>query len=192
MPAKDQKSELVEEPREDIFRCRLRLARNRHLMKVVGAMTRFAIIAILMAMCGVFVFLLVDTSTKRTLTTLESTLFQILILGTGVAASYRFSQSSAKVAAEQLIKPHARSAFRRMNNLYGSLFDVKRIIRLHKESKGTNPNHVIEIVEAIVDQQVKTVVDAMEDWRDIIPEDVADIERQLQGHDITETETLRR
>lgn len=161
-------------------------------MKVVRAMTRFAIIAILMAVCGFFVFLIVNISTKRPLTTLESTLFQILILGTGVAASYLFSQKSAKGAAVQLIKPHARSAFRRMNNLYGSLFDVKRHIRYHKESKGKTPNHVVDIVEAIVDQQVKTVVDAMEDWRDIIPEDVADIERQLQGHDITETETLRR
>ena len=159
-------------------------------MKFVRAITPYAIIVILLLVCTVLVVLFIDASTKRPLTTLESALFQVVILGTGVTASYFISQRSTKVAAEQLIKTScAPLLFDVCTILYSSLFYMKRIIRYHKESRAKPPDQIIEIVEVIIDQQVNTVVDSMDDWRDIIPEDVADIEQRLREHDTTETET---
>ena len=48
------------------------------------------------------------------------------------------------------------------------------------------------MIEAVVDQQIYTVADALEDWRELIPEEVADIERLLGEHESDELEDLRR
>ena len=94
-------------------------------MSLVRAMLPFAIIVILAVVCVAFAILVVLVSSTRPLTPLEATLLQVVILGTGLSASYLFSQRAARVAAEQLMKPHARSAFRRVKSLYTGLFYLK-------------------------------------------------------------------
>ena len=140
----------------------------------------------------IFVIFLVRVSSERQLTPLEAILFQIVILGAGVLASYLFSQRAATTAAEQLMKPHARSAFRRVKSLYSGLFYLKRVIDLHKGRDAEAASQVVTVIEAVVDQQVNTVADAMEDWRDLVPKEVEDLERQLVKHQRIETEDLRR
>ena len=150
------------------------------------------LIAVLVFACVVLTILLVYVSSGRPLTPLESILLEIVILGTGVWASYLFSQRSARIAAQQLVKPHARSAFRRVKSLYSGLFYLKRLIDLHKEPNAEASNQVVKVIEAVVDQQVYTVADALEDWRDIVPKEVADLERQLEKQETVELEDLRR
>ena len=60
-------------------------------------------------------------ASKRTLTPLEGTMLQFFILSFGLIASFVFGRHSAKQAGKELIKPHARSAFRRLIFLYQSL-----------------------------------------------------------------------
>ena len=69
---------------------------------------------------GVSVFVVYITTT-RTLTAVESILWQIFVLTAGLAGSFIFGRQSAKEAARKMIKPHARSAFRRLLSLYQSL-----------------------------------------------------------------------
>ena len=162
-------------------------------MNFIRAKLPYTIVAILVAACGALVILVVVVSSKRPLTPLESTLLQVVILATGVSATYLFSQRSAKEAAEQIVKPHARSAFRRVQNLYSGLFYLKGVINRHHEiPTERSASQVVDVIEAIVDQQVNTVADAMEDWRDIVPEEVADLKRQLGQPDRVELEDLRR
>ena len=161
-------------------------------MNLIRAMLPIAIIAILGAACVAFATLVVVVSSRRPLTSLEATLLQIVILGTGLSASYLFSQRAARVAAEQLVKPHARSAFRRVKTLYSGLFYLKGLIDQHREPNAKTATQVVEVIEAVVDQQVNTVADALEDWRDIVPEEVANLERQLGEHVRVELEDLRR
>ena len=66
----------------------------------------------------------VYTSSQRDLTGLENTLLQAFALGLGLIGSFIFGKQSAKEAARELIKPHARSAFRRLISLYESLSRV--------------------------------------------------------------------
>ena len=161
-------------------------------MNLVRATLPIATIAILAVTCVALVIFVVVVSSRRPLTSLETTLLQIVILGTGLSATYLFSQRSAKVAAEQLVKPHARSAFRRVKSLYSGQFYLKRLIDQHREPNAEAASQVVEVIEAVIDQQLTTVADALEDWRDIVPEEVADLERQLGEHVRVELEDLRR
>ncbi len=142
--------------------------------------------------CIAFMIILVLVSSGRQLTPLEAVLLQIVTVGAGVVASYFFSQRSARTAAEQLMKPHARSAFRRVKSLYSGLFYLKRVIDLHKGRDAEAPSQVVKVIEAVVDQHVNTVIDALEDWRDLVPKEVKDLERQFIEHESVETEDLKR
>ncbi len=149
--------------------------------------------------CIGFVIVLVWVSASRALTHLEAILLQLVILVTGVWASYLFSQRSAeaaaeraKAAAEQLVKARARSAFRRVKSLYGGLFYVKSIIDKQRNLGRESESQVIEVIEAVVDQHVSTVEDAMGDWRDMVPDEVKDLEHQVGVQGVSETEDFKR
>jgi hypothetical protein len=77
------------------------------------------------------------------------------------------------------MKPAARSAFRRVLGLYGSLNRLSDTI-LQIRSTTDIPVPHLEIIQVLVTEQQASVIDAMEDWRDLVPEDVADVERRLQ------------
>ncbi len=105
----------------------------------------------------------------------EVALFQLGILITGLYSSYIFGRNSAQAGAREVIRPHARSAFRRVTALYNSLFSLSIKI---EELKGEEPDHRLDLIQALVDEHYQTGKDAMEDWRDIVPEEVEEIERK--------------
>lgn len=161
-------------------------------MNCIRAILPGAIIAILGILCVALVTFAVVVSSTRALTPLEATLLQIVILGTGLSATYLFSQRSARQAAEQVVKPHARSAFRRVKSLYSGLFYLKGLIDQQGAPNAQSARQLVEKIEVVVDQQITTVADALEDWRDIVPEEVAALERQLENQVSVEVEDLRR
>ena len=121
----------------------------------------------------------------RPLTNLEAVLLQFFGLGTGLLGSFIFGRQSAQKAAKEMIKPHARSAFRRSWSLYQSLSRLAQAIVEAKQSKSddqrsTQGSNYLPVFEAIVIEQLSTADDALEDWRDIIPEDVAELERRIR------------
>lgn len=158
-------------------------------MNLVRAMSPKTIIATLAAAAcvGLAIFVVI-TSSKRALTSLEATLLQVVILGTGVSSTYFFSQTAARMAA----KPHARSAFLRVASLYSGLFYIKRHIDRHRQSGSEAGSETIAVIEAVIDQHVRTVEHALEDWREIIPEEVAVLEKNLAKDTRVELEDLRR
>lgn len=122
-------------------------------------------------------------ASKRKLTPLEATMLQLFILSLGLTASFIFGKRSAKEAAKDLIKPHARSAFRRLIFLYQSLSRLATAIEQAKQEEISelNGNMVLEKLEAIVVEQIATADDALEDWRDIVPEDVEELMYKLRS-----------
>jgi hypothetical protein len=48
-----------------------------------------------------------------------------------------------------------------------------------KESEFSKENDVLRTIQAIVIEQIATADDALEDWRDIIPEDVKEVEKRM-------------
>ena len=116
----------------------------------------------------------------RDFTTLEFGLFQLLILATGLLGSYIFGRNSARAGATEVIRPHARATFRRVMALYKSLYRLSGRI---EELKVESPDSRLDLIQALVDEQITTGQDAMEDWRDIVPEDVEEIERRSPGYE---------
>lgn len=119
-------------------------------------------------------------ATQRTLTSLESTLLQAFALIAGLVGSFIFGRQSAKDAAREIIKPHARSAFRRLMSLYESLSRVGTEIENSRSTEGSKSGEMaLARLEAIVIEQLATADDALEDWRDIVPEDVKELRGRL-------------
>ncbi len=116
----------------------------------------------------------------RNPTTIEAALFQLLILISGLLGSYIFGKNAARAAAIDVIKPHARAAFRRLTHLYNSLYRLSERIEELKEEK---PDHRLDLIQALIHEQIGTGQDAIEDWRDIVPEEVEQIEGRNAGHD---------
>lgn len=87
---------------------------------------------------------------------------------------------SAREAARDIIKPLARSAFRRLLSLYLSLSRVANILASSQDFESREDYEVMHAkLEGIVVEQLTTASDALEDWRDIVPEDVEELYQRL-------------
>ena len=86
----------------------------------------------------------------------------------------------------EIIKPHARKAFRRLVSLYRSLSRAANAIESAQDSESPE-NHRLTLAKlnAIVTEQLDTADDALEDWNDIVPEDVEELKQKLQSDDTT-------
>ena len=133
--------------------------------------------------------ILAYTATQRTLTGLESALWQIFVFAGGLAGSFIFGRQSVQKAAEEIIKPHARSAFRRLRALYDNLSRAANVIESGQVSD-SQENYQITLarLEEIVAAQLITADDALEDWNDIVPEEVTELKQKLQSNDTKEDE----
>ena len=115
---------------------------------------------------------MIIVAAERPLTALEVALFQVLSLGVGLLGALFVGRFSAAEAARDVIRPHARSALRTTLSLRDSLFRLSRRI---EEFKRTSDDHRFDIVQAIVHEQIPIGGSAVEDWRDIVPEDVEEV-----------------
>lgn len=115
----------------------------------------------------------------RQLSPLENTLLQVISLGLGLIGSYVLGQESARDTANDIIKPHARSAFRRLVSLTQSLSRLVQTMRSIRPADGQNPEAtaIIDRIESIVIEQISTAADALEDWRDVLPDDVKALQK---------------
>jgi hypothetical protein len=140
---------------------------------------RAGIVLIVASIVGAGIFAIV--AMYRTLTGLENVLLQVFSLGIGLLGSFVLGRESAREAAKDLVKPHARSAFRRLLSLYRSLSRLAVAIQNARPVNNSDPIHpsALDRLESIVIEQIDTVDDALEDWRDIVPEDVEELRAKL-------------
>ncbi|MDT4848242.1 hypothetical protein FQZ97_823290 [compost metagenome] len=127
----------------------------------------------------------VVVSVFRELSPLESTLLQVFSLGLGLIGSYILGKESAKDNARDIIEPHAKSAFRRLVSLTQSLSRLVQTMRIIRPEPGKNPQAtaIVDRLEGIVIEQIATAADALEDWRDVLPEDFNALRANPQGND---------
>ena len=88
-------------------------------------------------------------------------------------------------AARELIRPYARSAFRRVLSLYKSMHSLSGRIEVMQEA---GYDSRLDVIRAVVDEQISTGRYTLEDWRDIIPDDVDEM-LQRYGEDDNSGET---
>jgi hypothetical protein len=122
----------------------------------------------------------VAVSLCRDLTALESVLLQLITLALGTAGSFVLGNLSA----QRLSKRHAKSAFRRVSHLYLSLSRLIEMVTKARSSQdfdvSTAAGRALDNVDVIVTEQIYTADDALEDWSDIVPEDLASFRKDLQ------------
>ena len=113
--------------------------------------------------------LMINVASQREVSSVESILFQVVILGTGLSGSFLFGRISAAGMVRDVIRPHARSAFRRVLSLQKVMHYLS--IRIDEfQQEDYDPR--LDVIRAVVDGQIVTGKYALEDWRDIIPNDV--------------------
>lgn len=121
---------------------------------------------------------MIVVSSIRQLSNLEAILFQVLTLAAGLLGSYRFGQNMAREDAISIIRPHARSAMRRVLELRDSLYNLSNRI---EEFKNDKPDPRLDFIQGIIDERIPTGRSAIEDWNDIVPDDVNEILRRWEG-----------
>ena len=147
----------------------------------VGLLLAGALVLIAIVLAG----FLVDTTSDRELTSLEGILFQFLILAAGLTGSYFIGHIFANRTAGDQVRPYAKPAFRRVLNLYRSLSELRETLNNHFNSDDSDCDTVLRVVLATVTEQVRTGGDTLEDWRDIIPDEINEVQNRasnLSGH----------
>ena len=145
-------------------------------MKILERIAPFLLITISLVVAVAFAYV----ATTRTLTGLETVLLQFFCLLAGTGGSFIFGRRLG------ISKPHARSAFRRLRSLYQSLSRVAATIESAQNSESPEENQVtLAKLEAIVAEQLTTADDAIEDWKDIVPEDVKDLDQRFSSDNTT-------
>ena len=83
-------------------------------------------------------------------------------------------------------KPHARSALRRLITLHNGLWRAGRTLQLLPKETVEECQVLLARIEEIIVEQVLAAKDAVDDWEDIIPEEVREIKRASEPDNTTE------
>lgn len=114
----------------------------------------------------------------RDLSELEAVLFQLITLAFGLFGSYLFGKSTAKDAAVEMMKPSARSAFRRLLSLLEGLNALAALLR-DDYNDGYSAKERHKVAMALVGEQVRTAYHSLEDWGDLVPDELADLKAKI-------------
>ena len=135
---------------------------------------------ILMSAAGFSTFAYVATT--RPLSDLESVFLQVFSASTGLIGTFMIGRQSARNAASEVIKPHARSAFRRLMSQFQSLHRMASLIESSQSSKTPDQyKEVLARLSEIATTQISSADDALADWEDIVPEDVKELREGLSS-----------
>ena len=121
-------------------------------------------------------FLFGYTAHERPLTSLESFVLQFLAILIGLAGSYLFGLQASEKIVRVRMKPHIRSAFRRLLSLYDSL---RQVAIIAEGSPSGDAERKLDMIRVIADVQTRTADDALEDWADIDSESVEALRLRL-------------
>jgi len=135
----------------------------------------------LIALAVIVLLIVLYLSTLRSLSTLELLLFQLFILLVSLLGAYLFGINAKRKSEEWALKQYARAAFRRVLTLYRSLVRMAEFLAREDtdEESSVDVRVILASLRATVLEQIGTLQDALEDWRDVIPSDVEDIEEKL-------------
>ena len=121
-------------------------------------------------------------ATDRSLTALEGVFLQAFSVLTGFAGTFMAGRQSARNAARDVVRPHARSAFRRLVSQYQSLHRMATLIASSQSSDLPNQcRQVLGRLEEIAVAQINASGDALADWEDLVPDDVRELRRVISS-----------
>ncbi len=158
------------------------LTNNSDKLKIAQ---RIGFVVIALGILALLIYFVYLTATQS-LTNLESVLLQLIFFATGFGVSSWIRQKSLENAVSEAIKPQARSALRRLSSLYASLSRASIELKSLNDTASSEHFRVIFAkLDAIVTEQINTSEDALEDWKDVVTEDVDELKQELQSNNIT-------
>lgn len=137
---------------------------------------------------GVLLFLVlllvltIHVTTRKDTTNTETALWTFILFAIGLAASFYFGRQSVSAAAADVVRPQAKAAGRRLVTLGKGVGALRQALKLHQgaaevaaeREHGKVPLEMVDLasrsLEIQLDLQMRTVVDALEDWRQFDPE----------------------
>ena len=126
----------------------------------------------------------------RDLSSLENVLLQFIFLSIGCGVSYWVGQGSVERERDKILKPYARSAVRYLVSLYKS---VTRTATVTQSSRNFESRENYNIIRAyllgVFTEQLATADDAIENWRDILKEELEDLIQKSREETITSEES---
>jgi hypothetical protein len=146
----------------------------------------------LLFLIALLVLTIFVTSRKST-TNGESALWTFILFAIGLVATYYFGRKSVSEAAADLVRPQARSAGRRIVTLGKGIGFFRAAMREQHsaatstaaENDGKVPIASIDLayatLELQIEQQLLTVIDALEDWREFDPEIENELRKMTNG-----------
>lgn len=134
----------------------------------------------LIALAILISILFINKASERKLSDLENIQFQVITMGIGLLGSYWLGSATARESAMDIVRPHAKSAFRRVLSLYASLGRLNKTMEKVKPSLVSDSQAIlaIERFQDLVIEQINTSGDTIEDWGDIVPDEVAKIKEK--------------
>jgi hypothetical protein len=129
------------------------------------------------------------TSAKEN-TSRENGLYQFIFLAVGVGFSFLIGRQSARSGAADVLRPHAKAAVRRLTSLaegiqtLGATVDVEKKYIQEQAEKDNGKVEIEHITHAYnllylqIETQIRTAADAMEDWREFVPEAVEAVDHR--------------
>jgi hypothetical protein len=130
-------------------------------------------------------------------TSLENGLLQFISFVFSTAIALAIGYFSAREQGRELVQPHGRKAVRRIVTLgsgiqsFGEILAAERT-RMERQAEQSGSVTLSEVettftvLASQIDGQLRTVGDAIEDWRDVVPDEVRAIEEQAQRNDSDE------
>jgi hypothetical protein len=137
-----------------------------------------ALVILVGAVLGIFTVLVGVHTPPNTLATalLQAFTFIVALIG-----AYIFARPAAEAAAQDVIRVHARSAFRRQAGLYSGL--GRLLDEIDSQLRAADDEKIqlkLKILRAMIIEQAGMSGDALSDWRDLVPEEVAQLEQQTE------------
>lgn len=125
----------------------------------------------------------------------EDGLLQLIFLAVGIFYSFVAGRRSARAAAADLLRPKGRSAVRTIRSLVAGIHgfslavdgERESIRAIAAESEDLVPlihvEHALNVVQSRIEGELRTAGNALEDWRDVVPDEVESVLRVEEAND---------
>lgn len=104
--------------------------------------------------------------TSRPLTRPEAAFVEFVVVVGSLAGSWLISRGTLRL--------HVRSAFRRLISLYAGLAQIVA------SAQEEDDKAALTEIRAVANVHIQTAEDALEDWSDLVPEQVAELRQRLE------------
>ena len=139
----------------------------------------FLSVLLITAGLGIAVYFIIQSEDKdNPLSTRETIFFHVYILSFNLVGSFLLGRKSLRNLVREQIKPAARSSFRRVISLGRRNGRLESYLEQGYNESEFDPSFQIPL--ALVQEQEADINDIIEDWRDLVPEEVEEIVKHSQ------------